>query len=273
MTQVDARTDVHAHAHANPGGTPPEVRPALTLHIGGQEPLGARRNRLLACLPEPIWQRWQAHLEAVDLPLGKVLCEPGERMTHVVFPTTAIVSLLYLTESGGSAEIAVIGNEGMVGTWLPLGGATTQSQAVVQSAGRGFRLNASVMLEEFDHVEAVRHLLLRYVQALLTQTSQTAVCNRHHSLEQQLCHWLMLSLDRLASNHIVMTQELIANMLGVRREGVTQAAGRLQKAGLIDYHRGHIEVKDRKGLEARSCECYRVVKNEYERLLPAEIAV
>jgi len=268
MPQANAPAQAHAH-----NGPLADARPALTLHVGSDEPLGARRNRLLACLPEPVWQRWQAQLEAVDLPLGKVLCEPGERLTHVVFPTTAIVSLLYLTQNGSSAEIAVIGNEGMVGTWLPMGGGTTQSRAVVQSAGRGFRLSADVLLEDFNQSGAVIHLLLRYSPALLTQTFQTAVCNRHHSLEQQLCHWLMLSLDRLASNHIVMTQELIANMLGVRREGVTAAAGRLQQAGLITYHRGHIEVRDRKGLEARSCECYRVVKNEYDRLLPAEIAI
>ena len=272
MTQAHAHDHADAHAHAQ-NGRLADVRPGLRLHIGSDEPLGARRNRLLACLPEPIWQRWHAQLEAVDLPLGKVLCEPGERMTHVVFPTTAIVSMLYLTENGSSAEIAMIGNEGMVGTWLPMGGGTTQSRAVVQSAGRGFRLGTSVLLEDFNQSAAVMHLLLRYTQALLTQTCLTAVCNRHHSLEQQLCHWLMLSLDRLASNHIVMTQELIANMLGVRREGVTQAAGRLQKAGLINYRRGHIEVLDRQGLEARSCECYRVVKNEYDRLLPAEIAI
>ncbi len=272
MTQAHAHDHADAHAHAQYGRLA-DVRPGLRLHIGSDEPLGARRNRLLACLPEPIWQRWHAQLEAVDLPLGKVLCEPGERMTHVVFPTTAIVSMLYLTENGSSAEIAMIGNEGMMGTWLPMGGGTTQSRAVVQSAGRGFRLGTSVLLEDFNQSAAVMHLLLRYTQALLTQTCLTAVCNRHHSLEQQLCHWLMLSLDRLASNHIVMTQELIANMLGVRREGVTQAAGRLQKAGLINYRRGHIEVLDRQGLEAHSCECYRVVKNEYDRLLPAEIAI
>jgi len=269
----DAMTQARPHAqdHAQ-NGLLAEVRPGLKLHIGSDEPHGPRRNRLLACLPESVWQRWQTRLEPIDLPLGKVLCEPRERICHVVFPTTAIVSLLYLTENGNSAEIAVIGNEGMVGTWLPMGGGTTHSRAVVQSAGRGFRLSASVLMADFEQSGAVMHLLLRYTQALLTQTSQTAVCNRHHSLEQQLCHWLMLSLDRLASNHIVMTQELIANMLGVRREGVTEAAGHLQKAGLIDYHRGHIEVKNRVGLEARSCECYRVVKNEYDRLLPAEIA-
>ena len=276
MTQANAHTHARAHArsHADAqSGLLAGMRPALMLHIGGKEPFGARRNCLLACLPEPVWQRWQTQLEAVDLPLGKVLCEPGERLTHVVFPTTAIVSLLYLTGNGSSAEIAVIGNEGMVGTWLPMGGGTTTSRVVVQSAGRGLRLSASVLLEDFARSAAVMHLLLRYTQALLTQTCQTAVCNRHHSLEQRLCHWLLLRLDRLRSKHIDVTQELIASMLGVRREGVTQAAGRLQKAGLITYRRGLIEVQDRKGLEACSCECYRVVKNEYDRLLPAEVAV
>lgn len=266
-------TQSHANVPASePTSQSADTHRGLTLHIGGDEPLGARRNRLLACLPESVWQRWQTQLEAVDLTLGQVLCEPGGRLTHLVFPTTAIVSLLYLTENGSSAEIAVIGNEGMVGTWLPMGGGTTHSRAVVQSAGRAFRMNPGVLLEDFHQSAAVMHLLLRYTQALLTQTSQTAVCNRHHTLEQQLCHWLMMSLDRVATNQIVMTHELIANMLGVRREGVTEAAGRLQKVGLINYRRGNITVLDRKGLEARSCECYRVVKNEYDRLLPAEIA-
>ena len=248
------------------------TRPALTLHTGSDEPLGARRNRLLACLPDPVWQRWQGHLEAVDLPLGKVLCEPGGRLTQVIFPTTAIALLLCLTESGSTAEIAMVGNEGSVGTWLLMGGGTTRTQVVVQSVGRGFRLSAGLLMEEFNRSGSLMHLLLRYTQALLTQTSQTAVCNRHHPIEQQLCHWLMLRLDRLDSNPIVMTHELIANMLGVRREGVSEAAGHLQKAGLISYHRGDITVLDREGLQARSCECYRVVKNEYDRLLPAEVA-
>jgi len=269
MTAAQTRTLRCAHAQDGPLT---DSRHELTLHIGSDEPLGARRNRLLACLAEPVWQRWQAQLEAVDLPLGKVLCEPGGCLTHVVFPTTAIVSLLHLTESGNSTEIAMVGNEGMVGTWLVMGAGTTHARAVVQSAGRGFRLHAGVLMEDFDREGAVMHLLLRYTQALLTQTFQTAVCNRHHALEQRLCRWLMLSLDRLAGNHIAMTQELIANMLGVRREGVTQAAVRLQKAGLISYHRGHIAVLDRQGLEAHSCECYRVVKTEYDRLLPAQIA-
>lgn len=259
----------HVRACAGP---PSNALPELKLLIGSDEPLGARRNRLLACLPEPVWQRWRSELEPVDLPLGKVLCEPGARLSHVLFPTTAIVSLQYLTESGSSAEVAVIGNEGMVGTWLPMGGGTTPSRDVVQSAGRGFRLRASVLMEEFNRSGPLMHLLLRYTQALITQTSQMAVCNRHHSLEQRLCQWLLLRLDRLQSMHIAATHELVAHMLGVRREGVTEAAGRLQKAGLITCRRGDIEVQDRQGLEARSCECYRVVKNEYDRLLPAEIA-
>jgi CRP-like cAMP-binding protein len=264
----------HAHAHASSHTSLlADRRPDLTLHNGGKDASSAQCNRLLACLPEPVWQRWKPLLEAVDLPLGKVLCEPGERLTHVVFPTTAIVSLIYMTENGGSAEIGVIGHEGMVGTWMPMGGETTTSRGVVCSAGRGFRLKTSALLEDFNRSAPVMHLLLRYTQALITQTSQMAVCNRHHALEQRLCHWLMLRLDRLESKHIDVTQEFIATMLGVRREGVTEAAGRLQKTGLITYHRGQIEVLDCKDLEARSCECYRVVKHEYDRLLPAETAV
>ncbi len=261
------------HAHA-PSHTSPSAgrRPDLTLHNGGKDAAGARRNHLLACLPEPVWLRWKPLLEAVELPLGQVLCEPGERLTHVLFPTTAIVSLMYLTENGSTAEIAVIGNEGMVGTWLTMGGDSTPSRDVVCSAGRGFRLSTNVLLEEFNRSTPLMHLVLRYTQALLTQISQMAACNRHHSLEERLCQWLLLRLDRLESSHITVTQELIASMLGVRREGVTKAAGHLQKAGLITYHRGHIEVLDRKGLEARSCECYRVVKNEYDRLLPLQMA-
>lgn len=249
-----------------------DVCPGITPHTSSKEDLGARQNHLLACLPEAIWQSWKPRLEAVDLKLGEVLCESGEHLTHVLFPTTAIVSLMYLTENGASAEIAVIGNEGMVGTWLAMGGVTTPSRDVVCCAGRGFRLPFSALQEDFNRSAPVMHLVLRYTQALLTQTSQLAICNRHHALDERLCHWLMLRLDRLESNHIAVTQELIANMLGVRREGVTQAAGRLQKAGLITSRRGHIEVLDRDGVEARSCECYRVVKGEYDRLLPAQIA-
>jgi len=200
--------------------------------------------------------------------LGKVLYESGSRLAHVYFPTTSIVSLLYVMEDGASAEIAVVGNEGIVGISLFMGGESTPSRALVQSAGQGYRLKADLMLQEFGRAGAVMHLLLRYTQALITQMAQTAVCNRHHSLDQQLCRWLLLSLDRLHSKELVMTQELIANMLGVRREGVTEAAGNLQQAGLIRYQRGHITVLDREQLERRTCECYAVVKKEYDRLLP-----
>jgi CRP-like cAMP-binding protein len=227
-----------------------------------------RQNQLLAALPEAEWARWLAHMEPVDMPLGKVLYESGRRLTHVYFPTTSIVSLLYVMEDGASAEIAVVGHEGLVGVSLFMGGESTTSRAVVQSAGHAFRLKAALMMQEFNRAGPVLHLLLRYTQALITQMAQTAVCNRHHSLDQQLCRWLLLSLDRLESNDLVMTQELIANMLGVRREGVTEAAGQLQAAGLIEYRRGRITVLDRPRLEQRTCECYAVVKNEYDRLLP-----
>jgi CRP-like cAMP-binding protein len=227
-----------------------------------------RENRLLRALPDAEWTRWEPYLEPVDMPLGKVLYESGSRLSHVYFPTTSIVSLLYVMENGGSAEIAVVGNEGIVGISLFMGGESTPSRALVQSAGQAFRLKADLMLQEFNRAGPVLHLLLRYTQALITQMSQTAVCNRHHSLDQQLCRWLLLSLDRLHSEELVMTQELIANMLGVRREGVTEAAGNLQQAGLIRYQRGHITVLDRVGLEKRTCECYAVVKKEYDRLLP-----
>jgi CRP-like cAMP-binding protein len=231
----------------------------------------AKKNHLLAALPDAEWQRWRPQLEAVAMPLGQVVYESGSALSHVYFPTTAIVSLLYVMESGASAEIAVVGNEGIVGISLFMGGESTPSRAVVQSAGRGYRLTAAVIKDEFTHAP-VLHLLLRYTQALITQMSQTAVCNRHHSLDQQLCRWLLLSLDRLQGNELVMTQELIANMLGVRREGVTDGALKLQKAGLIRYARGHITVTDRPGLERRCCECYAVVKKEYDRLLPDRIS-
>ena len=231
-----------------------------------------RENRLLAALPDAEWARWLPQLEPVEMPLGKVLYESGSKLTHVYFPTTSIVSLLYVMEDGASAEIAVVGHEGIVGISLFMGGETTPSRAVVQSAGLAFRLKANVMMQEFNRAGPVLHLLLRYTQALITQMAQTAVCNRHHSLDQQLCRWLLLSLDRLHSNEIVMTQELIANMLGVRREGVTEAAGNLQQAGLIRYRRGHITVLDRARLEQRTCECYAVVRREYDRLLPATAA-
>jgi CRP-like cAMP-binding protein len=226
------------------------------------------RNRLLAALPDPDWERWRPQLERVDLPLGKALYEPGNTLSHVYFPTTAIVSLLYVMEDGSSAEIAMVGNEGIVGIALFMGGDSTPNRAVVQSAGEGYRMKAGVIKAEFDHSGPVMHLLLRYTQALITQMAQTAVCNRHHSVDQQLCRWLLLSLDRLRGHELVMTQELIANMLGVRREGVTESALKLQRAGLIHYSRGRIVVLDRHGLEQRTCECYAVVRKEYDRLLP-----
>jgi CRP-like cAMP-binding protein len=231
-----------------------------------------KRNHLLSALPLADLQRWLGQLEAVEMPLGQVLYESGRTLSHVYFPTTAIVSLLYVLENGASAEIAVVGNEGVVGIALFMGGESTPSRAVVQSAGQGLRLSARTVKEEFELAGPVMHLLLRYTQALITQMAQTAVCNRHHSLNQQLCRWLLLSLDRLQGAELVMTQELIANMLGVRREGVTEAALRLQKAGLIRYTRGHITVIDRPGLEQRTCECYEVVKKEYDRLLPDRVA-
>lgn len=230
-------------------------------------------NDLLASLPSAEWARLGPLMEAVDLPLGQVLYESGSKMGHVYFPTTAIVSLLYVMEDGASAEIAVVGHEGLVGIALFMGGETTPSRAVVQSAGKGYRLRAQAVKEEFNRSGPLMHLLLRYTQALITQMAQTAVCNRHHSLDQQLCRWLLLSLDRLSGNELVMTQELIANMLGVRREGVTEAALKLQKLGIIRYARGHITVIDRPALEGRVCECYAVVKTEYDRLLPAKTAV
>jgi len=229
-------------------------------------------NLLLAALPQAESSRWASQLEPVDMPLGQVLYESGTRLSHVYFPTTSIISLLYVMENGASAEIAVVGQEGIVGVALFMGGESTPSRAVVQSAGQGLRLRANLMMQEFNRGGPVMHLLLRYTQALITQMAQTAVCNRHHSLDQQLCRWLLLSLDRLQSNQLVMTQELIANMLGVRREGVTEAAGQLHKAGLIRYQRGHITILDRAGLERRTCECYAVVKKEYDRLLPDTVA-
>lgn len=230
------------------------------------------QNQLLASLPEAEWERWLPQLELVDLPLGKVLYESGGQMSYVYFPTSAIVSLLYVLESGASAEIAVVGFEGVVGISIFMGGGSTPSRALVQSAGKGFRLRADTIKAEFERSGPVMHLMLRYTQALITQMTQTAVCNRHHSLDQQLCRWLLLSLDRLPGNELTMTQELISNMLGVRREGVTEAALKIQASGLISYTRGRIRVLDRAGLEKRSCECYDVVKLEYDRLLPREMA-
>jgi CRP-like cAMP-binding protein len=226
------------------------------------------QNHLLGALPRADYARLGAHLELVPMRLGDVLYEPGSRLRYVYFPTTSIVSLLYVMENGASAEIAIVGNEGILGISLFMGGETTPSRAVVQSAGQGYRLKAQLLKDEFGRFGPMMHLLLRYTQALITQMSQTAVCNRHHSIDQQLCRWLLLSLDRLASNELSMTQELIANMLGVRREGVTEAAGKLQDAGLIRYRRGKITVVSRPGLEARCCECYQVVKTEFDRLLP-----
>ena len=216
----------------------------------------------------PDYERIAPHLELVRMSLGDVLYESGGRLRHVYFPTTSIVSLLYVMEDGASAEIAIVGNEGILGISLFMGGDTTPSRAVVQSAGEGYRLRASMIKAEFERFGPTMNLLLRYTQALITQMAQTAVCNRHHSIDQQLCRWLLLSLDRLSSSQLVMTQELIANMLGVRREGVTVAAGNLQSAGLIRYQRGKITVLDRPALEARCCECYKVVKTEFDRLLP-----
>jgi CRP-like cAMP-binding protein len=234
--------------------------------------LDPKANDLLRALPDAEWSRWQPKLEPVDLALGQVVYEAGRTLTHVIFPTTAIVSLLNVLEDGSSAEIAVVGHEGIVGISLFMGGESTPSRAVVQSAGGGFRLSSHALKEEFARNGPVMHLLLRYTQALITQMTQTAVCNRHHTLDQQLCRWLLLSLDRLTGNDLVMTQELIANMLGVRREGVTEAALKLQKLELIRYARGHITVLDRPGLEKRTCECYAVVKKEYDRLLPDRVA-
>jgi len=226
------------------------------------------QNHLLAALTIQERERLIPHLELVPMPLGNVLYESGNELRHVYFPTTAIVSLLYVMLDGASAEIAVVGNEGIIGVALFMGGETMPNRAVVQSAGHAYRLKGHLLKQEFNRSGDLQHLLLRYTQALLTQMAQTAVCNRHHSLDQQLCRWLLLSFDRLLSNELIMTQELIANMLGVRREGVTEAAGNLQKAGLIVYRRGHITLLDRAGLEARTCECYAVVKKEFGRLLP-----
>jgi len=230
--------------------------------------LPPRANHLLAALPEATFEKLLPALEGVKLALGQAVYESGGAQGHVYFPTTSIVSLLYVLADGASAEIAVTGNEGLVGIALFMGGETTPSRAVVQSAGHGYRLKAAAVKKQFESGGALQHLLLRFTQALITQMTQTAVCNRHHSVDQQLCRWLLLTLDRLHGADLVMTQELIANMLGVRREGVTEAAGHLQAAGLIRYARGKITVIDRSGLEARCCECYQVVKTEFDRLLP-----
>jgi CRP-like cAMP-binding protein len=227
-----------------------------------------KQNLILGALPEADYARLLPDLELIAMPLGWAVYESGGQMGYLYFPTTSIVSLLYVMENGASAEIAITGNEGLVGISLFMGGESTSSRAVVQSAGNGYRLRAKVLKQEFALGGELQHLALRFTQALITQMAQTAVCNRHHSLEQQLCRWLLLSLDRLPGNELLMTQSLIANMLGVRREGVTEAAGKLQALGLIQYSRGHIKVLDRPGLEKRVCECYSVVKKEFDRLLP-----
>ena len=230
-------------------------------------PQGPHQNFLLAALSTSEFERIAPHLELVAMPLGEVLYESGVQLQHVYFPTSAIVSLHYVTADGASAETAGVGNEGVLGISLFMGGNTTPSRATVQTAGYGFRLKGGVMMEEFNRAGPMMRLMLLYTQALLTQMSQTAVCNRHHSVEQQLCRWLLSTLNRLPSNELTMTQELIASMIGVRREGITEAAGHLQQSGFIRYRRGHITVLDRSGLESRVCECYAVVKNEYDRLL------
>ena len=276
-----AAPDFHDGADIRAKGTTVSKRAGAAQHLRrgtgevSREGLFARdlqANHVLAALPEEELQRWLARLEWTDMPLGQVLYESSRPQSHVYFPTTAIVALLYVTDSGNSVELAVVGNEGVVGISLFMGGGSTPSRAVVQSAGAGYRLSASAIKDEFSRSGPVMHVLLRYTQALITQMAQTAACNRHHIVDQRLCRSLLLSLDRLRGNEIVMTHELIASMLGIRREGVTEGATRLQKAGLIRYKRGHITVLDRKGLEERACECYAVVKREYERLLPDLIA-
>ena len=258
-----------AAARLSRGGAETSASPSNNrVRLAAPKRRSPHQNHLLDALPASDYTRLEPHLELVQMELGEVLYEPGARLRHVYFPTTAIVSLLYFMEDGASAEIAIVGNEGVLGISLFMGGETTPSHAVVQSAGHGVRLKAQLLKDEFARFGPMMHLLLRYTQALITQMAQTAVCNRHHSVDQQLCRWLLLSLDRLQTNDLSMTQELIANMLGVRREGVTEAAGSLQDAGLIRYQRGKITVLDRPRLEARSCECYQVVKTEFDRLLP-----
>ncbi len=230
-------------------------------------PHSPNQNHLLSALPTAEFERVAARLELVPLPLGEILYQPGGQLQHAYFPTTAIVSLHYVMKSGASAETAGVGNEGVVGISLFMGGDTTPSSAVVQTAGHAYRLESHLLKQEFDRAGLMQRLLLRYTQALITQMFQTAACNRHHSVEQQLCRWLLLTLDRMPTNELIMTQELVASMLGVRREGITEAAGKLQQAGFVRYRRGHIAVLERSGLEARACECYAVVKKELGRLL------
>ena len=246
------------------------LSPALSYEMGidVSETPAPQQNHLLAALPAEVQNRLLPHLDLVSLRLGEALYESGDTLAHVYFPTDSIVSLLYVMENGASGEISVVGNDGLVGISLFMGGESTPSRAIVQSAGSAYRLSARWLKDEFYRNTELLHLLLRYTQSLITQMSQTAVCNRHHSVDQQLCRWLLLSLDRLPNNQLAMTQELIANMLGVRREGVTDAAGKLQKLGVIEYRRGHITVLDRPRLEQLSCECYAVVKRETDRLLP-----
>lgn len=242
------------------------------MNVSHRQASDPRQNHLLAALPDAEWRRWQTDLEAVDMPRGMVLSESGSTPAHAYFPTTAIVSLLNMTEDGASSEIAVVGNEGVVGISLFMGGDATPSQAVVQSAGHGYRLRAQVVKNEVSRASPVLTMLLRYTQAMIAQVGQTAACNRYHSIDQQLCRRLLLGLDRLPSDELAMTQELLASLLGVRREGVTAAALKLQQAGVIRYSRGHIAVLDRRRLEQRTCECYKVAKKEYDRLLPIPLA-
>jgi CRP-like cAMP-binding protein len=237
-----------------------------------ERPPTLQNNHILAALPAAVFERVTAQLKLVPMELGKVIYESGDTLRYVYFPTDCIISLLYVLKDGASAEISVVGNEGLIGIALFMGGETTPSRAIVQSAGHAYRLPGQVLKDEFHRDPDTQLLLLRYTQALITQMAQTAVCNRHHSVDQQLCRWLLLSLDRLTSNHLTMTQELIANMLGVRREGVTEAAGKLQKAGVIHYQRGNITVVNRPKLESLCCECYAVVKKETDRLLPQRVA-
>lgn len=243
------------------------------MHACHRPTTGPRQNQLLAALPAAEWARWQPHLERIELETGQVLCESGATPRYAIFPTTAIVSLLHITQDGGSAEVAVVGNDGVVGISLFMGGNATPGRAVVQSAGQGYRLRAQAVREEVDCTGPVLRTLLRYTHALIAQVAQTALCNRFHSIDQQLCRRLLLGLDRSPSDELLMTQELVASLLGVRREGVTAAALKLQQAGVIRYARGHIAVLDRARLEQRTCECYSPAKREYERLLPRTMAL
>ena len=231
------------------------------------------QNHLFHSIPSADWERLLPHIEKIEMNLGMILSEPGMKLSHAYFPTTAIISVLHALENGSSAEVAAIGNEGLAGISIFMGGGTSSSSCIVKSAGIGYRIKSNVLLEEFNYSVPLMHLFLRFTQALITQITQTAVCNRHHLLEQQLCRLLLINLDRLSGNQLHMTQELIARLLGVRREGITEAALKIQSAGYIKYARGHVTILDRLGLEKRSCECYKVVKTEYQRLLPERIAI